>query len=86
MNSALWFSRTRWLAMAAGLAIHLGIEATLLIGWFSLTILSCYLAFVPADVLHRLRARWLPPPRRLPEVAVPPQVVRQPDGREVEPR
>ena len=48
----LWLPRTRWWAMAAGAAIHLGIEATLLIGWFSLTILSCYLAFVPADVLR----------------------------------
>ena len=49
----LWLPRTRWWAMAAGVAIHLGIEATLLIGWFSLTVISCYLAFVPADVLRR---------------------------------
>ncbi|MCU1600792.1 MAG: hypothetical protein JWO22_1501 [Frankiales bacterium] len=51
----MWLPRTRWYAMAAGVAIHLGIEATLLIGWFSLTILSCYLAFVPAVTLHRVR-------------------------------
>ena len=49
----LWLPRTRWWAMAAGVAIHLGIEATLLIGWFSLTVISCYLAFVPAAVLRR---------------------------------
>ncbi len=49
----LWLPRTRWWAMATGVAIHLGIEATLLIGWFSLTIICCYLAFVPADVLRR---------------------------------
>ena len=48
----LWRTKTRWWAMAAGVAIHLGIEATLLIGWFSLTIISCYLAFVPADTLR----------------------------------
>jgi hypothetical protein len=48
----MWFPRTRWYAMAAGIAIHLGIEATLLIGWFSLTIISCYLAFVPAENLR----------------------------------
>jgi len=48
----LWRAGTRWWAMAAGAAIHLGIEATLLIGWFSLTVLSCYLAFVPADALR----------------------------------
>lgn len=59
----LWFPRTRWKAMAAGVAIHLGIEATLLIGWFSLTIISCYLAFVPAPVLHQLRERLRRPAR-----------------------
>ena len=50
----LWLPRTRWWAMGAGIAIHLGIEATLLIGWFSLTIICCYLAFVPADVLRKV--------------------------------
>jgi hypothetical protein len=50
----LWLSRTRWLAMAAGVGIHLGIEGTLLIGWFSLAVIACYLAFVPADVLRRV--------------------------------
>lgn len=49
----LWLPRFRWWAMAAGVSIHLGIEATLLIGWFSLTIIACYLAFVPADVLRK---------------------------------
>jgi hypothetical protein len=53
----LWFPRTRWYAMAGGVAIHLGIEATLLIGWFSLTVLSCYLAFVPAATLRAAVAR-----------------------------
>ncbi len=50
----LWVPRIRWWVMAAGVGIHLGIEATLLIGWFSLTILTCYLAFVPASVLRRI--------------------------------
>jgi hypothetical protein len=54
----MWLPRTRWLAMAMGVAIHLGIEATLLIGWFSLSIISCYLAFVPAPVLHQVRDRF----------------------------
>lgn len=49
----LWSARTRPWAIAAGAAIHLGIEATLLIGWFSLTILACYLAFVPGEQLRR---------------------------------
>ena len=53
----LWLPRTRWWAMAAGVAIHLGIEATLLIGWFSLTVITCYLAFVPAAALRRATMR-----------------------------
>jgi hypothetical protein len=58
----LWFPRTRWYAIAGGIAIHLGIEATLLIGWFSLTIISCYLAFVPGPVLRAVVARVRPAP------------------------
>jgi hypothetical protein len=53
----LWLPRTRWWAMAVGIGVHLGIEATLLIGWFSLTVIACYLAFVPAPTLRRLAAR-----------------------------
>ena len=45
----LWSTRWRYPVMAAGAAVHLGIEATLLIGWFSWAILASYLAFVPAD-------------------------------------
>jgi hypothetical protein len=59
----LWRARTRWYAMAAGVAIHLGIEATLLIGWISLTINCCYLAFVPAESLRTVvnrSARMVP--------------------------
>jgi len=61
----LWLPRARWVVMAAGVAIHLGIEATLLIGWFSVTVVSCYLAFVPADALRRavLRVRLRAPAR-----------------------
>jgi hypothetical protein len=66
----LWFGRTRWAALATGVAVHLGIEATLLIGWFSLTILSCYLAFVPAPALQtaadRLRTAVHRPARMAP--------------------
>ena len=58
----LWLPRTRWIAIAAGIAIHLGIEATLLIGWFSLTVIACYLAFVPAAVLRGLVERRPPIP------------------------
>jgi hypothetical protein len=50
------------MAMAFGVAIHLGIEATLLIGWFSLAVIACYLAFVPPEVLRRVAARMRPSP------------------------
>jgi hypothetical protein len=55
---ALWLPRTRYAAMAAGVAIHLGIEATLLIGWFSLAIIASYLAFVPAADLRAVVTRF----------------------------
>jgi hypothetical protein len=50
----LWMPRARYVVMALGVSIHLGIEATLLIGWFSLTVICTYLAFVPGDVLRRV--------------------------------
>lgn len=52
----LWLPRLRYWVMAAGVALHLGIEASLLIGWFSLAVLSSYLAFVPPEHLRSLRA------------------------------
>ena len=59
---ALWLPRARWVAIPAGVALHLGIESTMLIGWFSFTLIACYLAFVPAATIERLheriRGRW----------------------------
>jgi len=52
----LWLPRARYVVMALGVSIHLGIEATLLIGWFSLAVIACYLAFIPGDVLRRVVA------------------------------
>lgn len=49
----LWLPRARWPAMLAGVALHLGIEATLLVGWFSLAVVSSYVVFVPAEHLRR---------------------------------
>jgi hypothetical protein len=43
----LWIPRLRWWAIAAGVALHLSIDATILVGWFSLAAIACYLAFVP---------------------------------------
>ncbi len=62
----LWLPRLRYPAMAAGVGLHLGIEATLLIGWFSLAVISSYLAFVQPEHLraavgrlHEVRAQRL---------------------------
>ena len=48
----LWLPRLRYWVMAAGVGLHLGIEATLLIGWFSLAVIASYVAFVPGDHLR----------------------------------
>jgi hypothetical protein len=48
----LWLPRLRYWLMAAGIGLHLGIEASLLIGWFSLAVISSYLAFVPPEHLR----------------------------------
>jgi hypothetical protein len=72
----LWLPRFRWWVMAAGVSIHLGIEATLLIGWFSLTVLSCYLAFVPPETLRTAVAHVRTRVRR--EPAAPVHVPRPP--------
>lgn len=54
----LWVPRLRWYAMGAGVALHLGIDATILVGWFSYAVIACYLAFVPAPVL-RAAVAWV---------------------------
>jgi len=52
----LWLPRLRYVVMAAGIGLHLGIEASLLIGWFSLAVVSSYVVFVPAEHLRAARA------------------------------
>jgi hypothetical protein len=53
----MWLPRLRYWVMAAGVGLHLGIEASLLIGWFSLAVISSYLAFVPPEHLRIAVAR-----------------------------
>ena len=53
----LWLPRLRYWVMAAGVGLHLGIEASLLIGWFSFAVIASYVAFVPPDHLRRVVAR-----------------------------
>src|SRR4051794_886299 len=54
----LWLPRLRYWVMAAGVGLHLGIEASLLIGWFSLAVISSYVAFVPPADLRKAVA-WV---------------------------
>lgn len=55
----VWNRRARPWVLAAGVLMHLGIEYTLLVGYFTLAILAAYVAFVPPDTMSRwiLRAR-----------------------------
>jgi hypothetical protein len=65
----LWLPRLRYWVMAAGVGLHLGIEASLLIGWFSLAIVSSYVVFVPPEHLRRAVA-WIRSRRRTAPAAV----------------
>lgn len=69
----LWNSKARPFVLAAGVCLHLGIELTLLTGFFTPAVFVGYLAFIPEDAMARwlesLRRRWeksaLPILRRL---------------------
>lgn len=61
---ALWNRRLfPWVA-GAGVALHIGIEYTMAVGFFSTVAVSLYLAFVPPDTaerwIGRLRGRFAP--------------------------
>lgn len=53
----LWWRKTRLIALLAGLGLHLGIAVTLEIGFFSLVMVTSYLAFVRGPTLERILAR-----------------------------
>lgn len=75
----VWNRRARPWVLAAGLVLHLFIEVTMRVGFFSLAIFLYYLAFVPADTMSdklrafrdRLRRSTLG--RREPSPASPPE-------------
>lgn len=56
----IWNRRARPWVITCGVALHLGIETTMLVGFFSLAIFVCYVAFVPADTADR----WVTAARR----------------------
>lgn len=71
----VWNRRLRPWVLGAGVLLHLGIDITLDIGWFSLVMWLGYLAFVPPDVADRVIARvdrWSPSERALVPAAVEP--------------
>lgn len=49
----IWNRRARVYVVAAGIALHLGIEVTMSVGFFSSVAVSLYLAFVPGDTAER---------------------------------
>jgi hypothetical protein len=56
----VWFRRTRTMALLVGLGLHLGIALTLEIGFFSLVMITSYLAFVPGSSFERFLTRRRP--------------------------
>jgi hypothetical protein len=53
----VWNTRARPWVLGAGILLHLGIEVTLRVGFFSWVVLACYLAFVPPERAARLLTR-----------------------------
>lgn len=64
----IWNRRARPWVIAAGVALHLGIEVTMALGFFSTAIFVGYLAFVPPERMDRVVAwvRRLGTPMALP--------------------
>ena len=65
----IWNRRARPWVIAAGIALHLSIQATILVGLFSVTVFIGYLAFTPPETMTRLllalrdvlrRSSWSP--------------------------
>jgi Vitamin K-dependent gamma-carboxylase len=54
----VWSRRARPWVLGAGVLLHLGIEVTMRVGFFSWIVLACYVAFIPPERAERLVARW----------------------------
>jgi hypothetical protein len=67
----VWNRRARPWVLGAGVALHLGIDYSIRVGFFTLAMLVLYLAFVPPDAATRvvLAARDRVRPRRLRQLA-----------------
>jgi hypothetical protein len=53
----VWNRAARPWILTLGVSLHLGIEYSILVGFFSVTMLTVYLAFVPPDTASRLVLR-----------------------------
>lgn len=71
LAALVWNRRARPVVLALGVVLHAAIEVTMAVGFFSSTIVACYLAFVePARVerwLRRLVPASRPPGEPLPD-------------------
>jgi hypothetical protein len=72
----LWNRRARPYVIAAGLALHLGIELTMAVGFFSATAVTLYLSFVEPATAER----WLEVVRRRFARSTPTEVAGDPVG------
>lgn len=57
LGTLVWNRRARPYVLLAGIVFHLVIEALVLVGFFTLVLFVCYLAFVPADTMEGLLLR-----------------------------
>ncbi|MEX0834839.1 MAG: HTTM domain-containing protein, partial [Nitriliruptor sp.] len=53
LATLIWNRRARPYVLIAGVFLHLGIEATMAVGFFSTVAVTLYLAFVPAETFER---------------------------------
>jgi Vitamin K-dependent gamma-carboxylase len=53
----VWNQRLRPWVLLAGVSLHVGIDLTIRVGWFSWVMILLYLAFVPAPVIQAAVAR-----------------------------
>jgi hypothetical protein len=75
----IWNRRALPYVLAAGVALHLGIELTIVIGFFSAAIFVSYVAFIPPDVAERFILALARRFGRAPEPALTPVPLPQPD-------
>lgn len=71
----VWHRVLRPWVLTLGVTLHVAIDFSLVIGFFSMTILAAYLAFVPPETASRriqaLRDRWTRKPPADEEIELP---------------